>query len=176
MDVNDLLATALRATVLYFFLLVVIRLLGKRSVGALSAFDLLVALMLGEVVDEAIYGDVSLPKGLLAIAVVAFWHFANSWLSYKSAAVDRLTEGEPAVLVEDGSIDRAALARERLNERELHSQLRMMGVDDVQEVKRATLEASGHVSVLKKDDARPLRKADLEDLLRRGRRRKQAEA
>jgi len=176
MDVNDLLVTALRATLVYFYLLVVIRLLGKRSVKTLSAFDLLVALMLGEVVDEAIYGDVSLPKGLLAITIIALWHFVNSWLGFRSAAIDRLTEGEPAVLVEDGSIDRAALARERLSERELHSQLRMMGVDDVREVKRATLEASGHISVLKKEDARPLRKGDLEELLREGRRRKPASA
>jgi uncharacterized membrane protein YcaP (DUF421 family) len=169
MDVSDLVLTALRATLVYFFLLVVIRLLGKRSVGALSAFDLVVALMLGEVVDEAIYGDVSVPKGMVAITVIALWHFVNSWLGYRSATVDRLTEGEPSVLVEDGAIDTAALARERLSERELLAQLRMTGVDDVREVKRATLEASGHISVLKKHEARPLRKCDLQELLPRGR-------
>ena len=49
-----------------------------------SHFDFIVALMLGEVVDEAIYGDVSMVKGLLAIAVIALWHLINSWASFKS--------------------------------------------------------------------------------------------
>ena len=64
----------------------------QRSIGALSAFDLLVALMLGEVVDEIIYGDVTLLKGFVVIAVVALWHFANEWSSYKSKTIARLTE------------------------------------------------------------------------------------
>ncbi len=52
MDTNELLFTALRATFVYFFLLLVVRVLGKREIGATSAFDLIVALILGEVVDE----------------------------------------------------------------------------------------------------------------------------
>jgi uncharacterized membrane protein YcaP (DUF421 family) len=175
-DANDLLMTALRASLVYFFLLVVIRILGKRSVGALGAFDLLVALMLGEVVDEAIFGDVALPKALLAISVVALWHFVNGWLSYRSRVVHRLTEGQPTVLVAHGEIDRDALAREHMNELELRSQLRMLSVDDVQEVERATLETNGHVSVIKKEESRPLRKGDLAEARAGSRRARRASA
>ncbi|HSK87146.1 MAG TPA: hypothetical protein VK880_02240, partial [Anaerolineales bacterium] len=81
MDVNELLLTALRATFVYFFLLLVVRVLGKREVGATSAFDLIVALILGEVVDEIIYGDVTMLQGVIAIVVVAIWHLVNSWAS-----------------------------------------------------------------------------------------------
>jgi uncharacterized membrane protein YcaP (DUF421 family) len=163
MDPQDLLLTALRASLIYFFLLLVIRLLGKREVGNIGAFDLLVALMLGEVVDEAIYGDVSLVKGGLAIAVIAMWHFINSWASYLSKAIDKLTEAEPTVLVEKGKIKHEALAKERLNEAELFAELRLMGIaeDELKEVKQATLEPSGKISVLKEEKAKPLQKSDL---------------
>lgn len=67
MDINELLLTALRASFVYFFLLFVVRILGKREVGATSAFDLIVALILGEVVDEIIYGDVTMLQGVVAI-------------------------------------------------------------------------------------------------------------
>jgi uncharacterized membrane protein YcaP (DUF421 family) len=102
MDPQDLLLTAVRATIIYFFLLIVIRVLGKRSVGAIGAFDLLVALMLGEVVDEAIFGDVSMVKGMLAITVIAVWHFVDEWATYRSKRISRLTEGEPTLLIKDG--------------------------------------------------------------------------
>ena len=161
MDPNDLLLTALRATLVYFCLLVVVRVLGKRSIGALSAFDLLVALMLGEVVDEIIYGDVTLLKGFVVIAVVSLWHFVNEWTSYKSKTIARLTESAPTLLVKDGVIDHQALASERLSEDELHSQLRLVNIDNVRDVERAYLEPSGHVSVIRTQAAQPLQKKDL---------------
>jgi uncharacterized membrane protein YcaP (DUF421 family) len=161
MDLQDLMLTALRATIVYFFLLFVIRLLGKREVGASSAFDFMVALMLGEVVDEAIYGDVSLVKGFVAIGVVALWHLVNAWASYRSKTIDKITGASPTVLVQDSQILRDALARERINEEELFSMLRLMDVEDVREVKRATLEPNGQVSVIKHSWAQPLQKKDL---------------
>lgn len=161
MDPHDLLLTALRATLIYFFLLLVVRVLGKRSVGAISAFDLVVALMLGEVVDEAIFGDVTLVKGLLAIAVIAVWHFANEWVSARFPAIERITAGEPAVVVEKGQFKADVLARERLNVKEVLSQMRLQGIDKLEEVERATVETSGHISVIQTDDAKPLQKGDL---------------
>lgn len=161
MDLQDLLMTALRASVIYFFLLIVIRLLGKRSVGTTSAFDLIVALMLSEVVSEIIYGDVSMAHGLLAIVVIAAWHFVNALASYKSKAVDKLLSGEPRVLVEHGEMQTEALSKERLNEAEVYSELRLMSVEDIKEVKKATLEPSGKISVIKEDWAEAIQKIDL---------------
>jgi uncharacterized membrane protein YcaP (DUF421 family) len=161
MDPQDLMLTALRATLIYFFLLFVVRLLGKRSVGALSAFDLVVALMLGEVVDEAIFGDVSMAKGLLAIAVIAVWHFVNEWVSFRSKTIDRLTAGEPVVVIEKGQIKHDVLAKERLNESELLSQMRLQSIDKLEEVERATVEPSGHISFIQTEEAKPVQKGDL---------------
>jgi uncharacterized membrane protein YcaP (DUF421 family) len=161
MDVQELLLTAARTSVVYLVVLAAIRLLGKRSVGAVGPFDLVVALMLGEVVDEIAFGDVAMATGLLAIAVIAGWHLINAWASYKSRLIDRLVEAEPSVVVAHGQIRHDVLARERLSEAELWSQLRLQSIDDVRQVKLATLESSGHVSVLKEEWAKPLEKGDL---------------
>jgi uncharacterized membrane protein YcaP (DUF421 family) len=162
MDWQELLHTALRATLVYMVVLFLLRMLGKRSVGNLSAFDLLVALMIGEVTDEIIFGDVTLAKGFVALGVIAFWHYANAWATFRSKTLDRLLEGTPRVLVKHGQIDRDALAAERISEEELWSTLRVHGIDDITEVKEACLEPSGEVSVIQEEWAEPLQKRDLE--------------
>lgn len=164
MDINELMLTALRASFVYIYLLIIVRILGKREIGASSAFDLLVALMLGDVVDEVIYGDVSIAQGAVAMAIIAIWHIVNSFASYKSKLIDNLTGAPPTVLVKNGRIQHKALAKERLNENELWSGLRMMDVDDIKEVKQATLEPNGQISVLLEDWAKPAQKQDLPGL------------
>ena len=168
MDVQELAFTAGRSLVIYAFLLVVVRLLGKRAVGNFSAFDLIVALILGEVVDEPIYGDVPVIQALLAIAVVAFLHYVNSLLSFRSVTFDRLTGGVARVLVRNGEIDRDGLAMERVNEEELKALLRMQEVDELGEIKEARLEASGHLSVIKTEQAKELQKGDLKRAFKEG--------
>ena len=163
-DWMELLYTALRATFVYVFLLTVVRLLGKREIGNTSAFDLIVALILGEVVDEIIYGDVTILQGVTAIVVVAIWHVVNSWASFKSEFIDKLTGAPPTVLVKNGQVQRKNLAKERLNEEELFSELRMMCVEDVKEVKQATLEPNGKISVLQEEWAKPVQRQDLTEL------------
>lgn len=163
-DMTELMYTALRASFVYVFLLIVVRLLGKREIGNTSAFDLIVALILGEVVDEIIYGDVTILQGVVAIVVVALWHLVNSWASFKSEVIDKLTGAPPTVLIKNGEIQRKNLAKERLNEEELFSELRMMGVDEVKEVKQATLEPNGKISVIQEDWAKPVQRQDLSEL------------
>lgn len=163
MDTGELIFTALRATFVYFFLLLIVRVLGKREIGATSAFDLIVALILGEVVDEIIYGDVTILQGMVAILVVALWHLVNSWASFKSQFIDKLTGASPTILVKNGRIQKKELAKERLNEEELFSELRMASVDNLEEVKQATLEPNGSVSVLLEDWAKPVQYQDVSE-------------
>lgn len=169
MDTHELLMTALRAVLVYGVMLVVIRLLGKRTIGNFSAFDLLVALMLGEIVDEIIYGDVSLAQGFVAIFTLAAVEYANSWISYSSATANRWVEGEPTPLVVDGALQREAMRRERMHERDVMAELRLAGIEDLEKVKRATLETDGEVSVIRQPWAEPVEKGDLE-LARQNRR------
>jgi uncharacterized membrane protein YcaP (DUF421 family) len=161
MDPHELLMTALRALGVYLLMLVVIRVLGKRTVGNFSAFDLLVALMLGEMVDEIIYGDVSISQGVVAIGMVAAAQYANEWLSYWDHGFDAILEGTPTLVVRNGVLDAKGMRAERMNAKEVMAQLRVLGIDDIREVKQAMVENDGVVSVIKEDWAEPVRKADL---------------
>ena len=163
MPLPELAATALRAIAVYAVLLLVLRLLGRREIGNFSAFDLLVALMIGEVVDEMIYGTEPLVRGFVIILTIALCEVLVSWASYKSARADRILGGSPRELVRDGEVCREGLRKERMNEQELWSALRLHGVarEDLADLRRVTLEPSGEVSVLLVDGAKPARRADL---------------
>ena len=161
MDWQELGLTALRGLLVYAVMLVVIRVLGKRTIGNFTAFDLLVALMLGEVVDEIIYGDVTIAQGLVAILVVAAAKYVTTWLTYSSEKLNKLLEGKPQELVKHGELVRRGMRAELMSELEVMAALRLQGVSDVREVKSAVLEVDGQVSVIKEDWAEPLRKRDV---------------
>lgn len=163
MDLQELLITAGRSLALYVLMLIVIRLLGKRTVGNFSAFDLLVALILGEVVDEIIYGDVPFLQGTISILVVAAAKYATSWLSYSSKFLNGVLEGKPSLLVERGKVLSEGLRREILHPNELMAALRLQGIDDIREVKLAIMEVDGIVSVIKEEWAEPVQKKDLKE-------------
>lgn len=161
MDPRDLALTAARAVVVYAVMLAVIRLSGKRTIGSFSAFDFLVALMLGEVVDEIIYGSVSMAQGFVAIGVLGLLHYINSWLTYWDHGFDHLLEGSPTVVLEKGQLHYPGMRAERLNEKDVLSELRLHGVDDLREVKLAAIEYNGQLSVIRQDWAEPIQKADV---------------
>jgi uncharacterized membrane protein YcaP (DUF421 family) len=162
MDWHELGMTAARGLLVYVLMLVVIRVLGKRTVGNFTAFDLLVALMLGEVVDEIIYGDVSIAQGVVAILVVAAAKYVTAWLSYFDHGMNRLLEGTPSEIVKDGELVKEGLRAELINEKEVFAALRLKGVSDIREVKVAVMEVDGEVSVIKESWAESLRKGDIE--------------
>ena len=161
MDWHELGMTALRGVLVYAVMLVVIRVLGKRTVGNFTAFDLLVALMLGEVVDEIIYGDVTLAQGMVSILVVAAAKYVTAWLTYWSHGLNKILEGQPRELVRHGELQRKAMRAELMNEQDVMAALRIQGVADVREVKSAVLEVDGEVSVIREDWAETLQKRDV---------------
>ena len=161
MDPSELMLTAARAAAVYIVMLVVVRALGKRTVGNFSAFDLIVALMLGEVVDEIIYGDVLFTQGAVAIVAIAALAYADSWLAYFDHGMEAVLEGTPTIIVRDGRFDRAGLRSERMTEKDVMSHLRQAGIHDMREVHLAIVEIDGAVSVMKHAWADAAQKADV---------------
>jgi uncharacterized membrane protein YcaP (DUF421 family) len=161
MEPRELLMTAARAAAVYVLMLTVIRLSGKRAVGNFSAFDLLVALMLGEVVDEIIYGDVTFAQGAIAILTVTALQYANSWMSYWNHGLDKVLEGSPSIVVRNGRLEREGMRKERMNEKDVMAELRLQGVAELDEVRLAAVENDGQLSVIREDWAEPLQKGDL---------------
>ena len=162
MDPQELLLTAARAFAVYVLMLVVMRTLGKRTVGNFSAFDFLVALMLGEVVDEIIYGDVGFLQGITAIVVIASLQAANAWLTWWGHGFETILEGKPTVIVRNGTLQEDGMKSERMNGKDVIAHLRSQGIDDIREVRLAFVEDDGTVSVLKHKWAAPATKADVD--------------
>jgi len=166
-DPQELLLTALRAAAVYTLVLAVLRLTGKRSVGNFSAFDLLVALMLGEVVDEMIYGDVTLLQGGIAIVTIAVMKSLTSWLAYWDHGWNAILEGKPTLIIRHGEFQRDGLRHERMNEQEALAALRLAGIEDMSEVRLAYVEPDGEVSIIRERWAEPAKKGDIANWPRR---------
>jgi uncharacterized membrane protein YcaP (DUF421 family) len=163
MDAQELLMTAARACAVYVLVLIVIRALGRRTIGNFSAFDLIVALMLGEVVDEMVYGDVRFIQGTVVIATIGAFAFADSLLSYWDHGMEAILEGKPTIVIKHAQFHHAGMRRERMNEKDVLAALRMQGIRDMREVEWAIVEHDGTVSTLLYDWAQPAMKADVDE-------------
>ena len=169
MDPHELLMTAARALAVYALLLIVVRALGRRTVGNFSAFDLLVALMLGEIVDEMIYGDVRFIQGTVAIVTIGAIAYADSWLSYWDHGLEAILEGKPTIVVKNGEFHRPGMRRERMNEKDVLAALRIQEVVDMREVEYALVEHDGSVSVVRFEWAQAAVKADVDKAMSKAR-------
>ena len=163
---DDLIGIALRASIMYAYALVVVRLTGKRSVGMISAADLMATFIIGDMFDDICWAEVPLAKGLVGVTTVALVHLLVEYGTYRWRTLDRIVDSSQTVLVRAGLVLRDGLRHERLGEEDVRSQIRQHGVDDLAEVREASLEPSGHVSVLKEDWAKPAEKRDLPRLER----------
>ena len=139
----------LRSVVVYLFMLLAFRFTGKRQVGQLTPFDLVVLLIISNVVQNAVIGpDNSLGGGLLGAAVILALNYGVVELTYRSKRLRRLVEATPTILIHNGRILHQNLQRERITLDDLHAALRRAGVADVEHVRVAVLEENGGISVI----------------------------
>jgi uncharacterized membrane protein YcaP (DUF421 family) len=152
LDPGSLIVVALRTVAVYFALLVLLRVAGKRELGQMTPFDLVVLLVISNAVQNAMVGpDTSLTAGLLAAALLlAVNHLVDrtamrfGWLGH------RLT-GTPTLLVNDGKLIDEHLRREGVDVDEVLQALREHGVASIADVKMAVLEVDGTISVVPVD-------------------------
>jgi uncharacterized membrane protein YcaP (DUF421 family) len=141
-----------RTAVVYVFLLAALRLAGKREIGQMTPFDLVVILVIANAVQNAMVGpDTSLIGGLLAAAALVVANAAVSYLGFSSRLFERTLIGSPTLLVSDGHLIDAHLRRERIDADEVLMAMREHGVADISEVKLAVLEVDGTVSIVPND-------------------------
>lgn len=134
----------LRPVVVYIFLIVVLRIFGKRELAQLNPFDLVVLLSLSNTVQNAIIGeDNSVTGGLLgAFTLLAVNYFVVRYF-FKHRRLDQMFEGTPTVLIENGQLCKDALAKELLTESELLTVAHRQGFDTLEEVERCVIEPGG---------------------------------
>jgi uncharacterized membrane protein YcaP (DUF421 family) len=159
---NTFASILIRVTVMYLLALVLIRLLGKQSIGELSTIDFVVITILGDPFDSVIFSEVTLAEGVVAFSTVALLHILVTFLTSRSNTLFRIIAAPPRLLVENGMVQGNALAIERQRPEILASELRINGEDLLQEVQEARLESNGKLSVLKMPSSRTAQKQDVE--------------
>ena len=150
---HPLLDIVVRCVVIYLTLLVGLRLMGKRQVGQLTPFDLLLLLLLSNAVQNAMIGpDTSLFGGLVAAATLFGLNAIVARVARSSGRAARLLEGTPTLLIRDGDFLESHLTSEGISRADILRALREHGVDDPSAVRSAILEVDGSISVLRTDD------------------------
>jgi len=139
----------LRTAGVYVVILFGLRLAGKREIGQMTVFDLVVLLLLANAVQNAMVGpDTSLAGGLLAAIVLLVINAVVARLRLRWPVLRRVVEGSPTLLVLHGEVLTDHLKRERLDEETLEAALREHGVGDLSDVEMAVLEIDGSISVV----------------------------
>ncbi len=143
-------APIIRATVVYLFLLLVFRIAGKRSLGSITTFDLVLTLIISEAVQQALIdNDNSLTNAVLLVTTLIGLNVAFSLLRQRSPRLDRWMEGNPVVLMRDGKLLRDPMRRERVDELTILGAAREHhGIPSLDQVAYAVVETDGKVSVI----------------------------
>jgi len=143
-----------RAVVVYAFLLVILRFTGRRQVGQLAPFDLVLLLVLSNTVQNAMNaGDNSLTAGLLLATSIIVLNSILALATWRSKRLENLVEGKPQVLIHDGRLNDRVLSRERITHHELMAALRAAGCAGPDEVRFAIIENNGRISVIPRERA-----------------------
>ena len=140
---------ALRTLAVYGAVFIGLRLMGKREIGQMTVFDLVVILLIANAVQNAMVGrDTSLQGGILAAAVLLVVNRLVAFLGLRSGRFGRLIEGTPTVLVQDGQFVEPHLRKEGVDKEELEMATREHGMDSIEQVKLAVLEVDGAISIV----------------------------
>ncbi|MGE5484887.1 MAG: DUF421 domain-containing protein [Ignavibacteriales bacterium] len=154
---KDLLIVTYRTMAVYVFCLAAMRLVGKRSIGQMAAFDLVVVIIMGSVAAIPIEEkSVRLIDAGLSIGILAALEFIVGTLNIRYRTLEKITQGQSTVLVQDGRILEENLRREKITLSDLYISLREKDIDNVQDVQLAVLEPNGRVSVIKKKEKQPV--------------------
>jgi uncharacterized membrane protein YcaP (DUF421 family) len=143
----------LRTVLVYAALLIGLRLAGKREIGQMTVFDLIVLLLIANAVQNAMVGpDSSLTGGILAAAVLLVLNAVLSWLLQQYPRLRKLVEGSPTLLILHGQVLNDKMRREGIDIETLETALREHGISDRKDVEMAVLEIDGTISVVPAGD------------------------
>jgi uncharacterized membrane protein YcaP (DUF421 family) len=149
---STLVEVALRTAVVYTFLVIALRVGGKREIGQLSILDLIVLLVIADAVQNAMVGEnTTLWGGLVAAGTLLLLDKGLKLLAQRSRGVKRVLEGEPRLLIRNGKLLERAMREEGIDREELETAVRSHGLADIGDVDFAVLERDGTISVVAKD-------------------------
>jgi uncharacterized membrane protein YcaP (DUF421 family) len=157
-------AIAVRAIVAYVFLLLLVRLAGKRTIWHGTPMDFVVALILGDMVDDLLWAEVAASEFIVATSTLFLAHLMLSTCIFRNPFLCRWVDGIATPLLRDGEPAVVGLRRERISELKLLALLRQEGESDLRELERVEMEVSGELSMRKHDWARQPQKTERHSL------------
>ena len=144
---------ALRVAVIYLFLVIVLRISGKREVGQMSILELIVVLLISDAVQNSMVGEnTTVWGGMVAVATLLGLDYGLNVLTHRSRRLRRAIEGEPRLLVRDGRLLTKALDEEGVDANDVRAAIRAHGLARIEDIRMAVLETDGSISVIPKDE------------------------
>jgi uncharacterized membrane protein YcaP (DUF421 family) len=141
----------LRALVVYLFVLILTRVVGRRELSTLEPFDLILLVMIGDLVQQGVtQNDFSVTGSFLAVGTIGVLTVLFSYLPWRFQVLRPVLEGVPAVLMENGDVVEKNLRRHRLTQEEIASAARVQNIASLSHVRWAVLETNGQISFIKK--------------------------
>jgi len=154
---NDLVIIGFRTILLYVFILIILRLMGKREVGELSVIDVVVFVIMAEVVAVAVESpDKKLSHSIFPVLLLLGIQLLTSLFSLKSKKFRDVVDGDPTLIIQDGVIQEEQMRKQRYNLDDLFQQLREQQIGSIREVAYAYLEPSGNLSVFTYENTQPV--------------------
>jgi uncharacterized membrane protein YcaP (DUF421 family) len=142
---------ALRAVILFSFVLFITRVMGRRELSSISPFDLVLLIVLGDAIQQGLtQDDYSVTGAIIAVSTIAALQVGVSYLSYRSRHARRVLEGLPLVIIEDGKLIEANLKRERLTADEVAEEMRQQQIASLGDVRWGIVETNGSISFIRK--------------------------
>ena len=140
-----------RATFVFFLMLVITRAVGRRELSSMEPFDLILLVVMGDLIQQGVtQSDYSLTGSTIVIVTIAVLTVGTAYLSYRFRRLRPLLEGEPVVLVAGGRLIESNLRRQRMTVEELLAEARLQSIGGLDAVEYAVLETNGRVSFLKR--------------------------
>lgn len=144
----------IRATVIFWFLWLIVRGSGKRSLAELTPLDLILIVVIGDIVQQGVtQEDMSVTGAMLAVAVFVMWTLTADWLSRRFPRTAPVLAGEPVIVVRDGKPLEDRLSRERVTIDDLKEAARIEGIGDLSEIEFAVMETDGKFSFITRPSA-----------------------
>ncbi|MEA2448902.1 MAG: hypothetical protein QOG63_834 [Thermoleophilaceae bacterium] len=141
----------LRAAVIFCFVFLITRVVGRRELSSLEPFDMILLVVTGDLIQQGVtQSDYSVTGALTAVATMAVLTVFVSWVSFRSKRLRQVLDGQPIVLVMDGKVLDGNLKRERMRRDELEMEARLQGHESIDDLKLAILETGGKISCIAK--------------------------
>jgi uncharacterized membrane protein YcaP (DUF421 family) len=143
----------IRAAILWLFVFLVLRALGRKELSQLSPFEFILLVVMGDLIQQGVTEqDTSVTAAMLAVGTLAVLTVGLSYLSFRWKSASKVLEGVPVIIIRDGTVLRRVFEIERLTEEEVSDAAREQGIEDLREVRLGVLEADGAFSFVRFSD------------------------